>query len=606
MELGDIREQLRNLNEMSQTLMKCESVADAVQKALVEVRRKLGAQVASIFLFSQEGVIRRVGINGVDAQGEPIGNDWLSDEHYKPGDSFSGKAVPSTGLESAFGEPHYSNNILKEYRDMRYGAFYENKLGNLRCGISVPLNSLNRTFGILEVLNSKAPDSFSNDDIYWLMLIGANLTNYISTFRRREKQKLVNHIIENFISLAVIDKNFDLKEVYQFMADALVGNLPQFPDIMTFQACIIRISESEDLEIKAKSHTNKISWSGRKNESIRAGSQIVGKVYQTNKPCFIVDIDSEIDKFNNKDWIRDNNLKSFSCLPLAIEHKCLGTISVYTKYPYYFFDSNKAFLESIAFLTAAIIERVRIFNELRKVRRELRFEKEKVLNASLLVGYDSLLGGFLHQYKNELIDFYQTLERLSDKSSKNQRDKDLLLQNKLRWIRERLSEINTQFKKNESVPVNINKLVYNAVRLILSEEEIKVDPNYQDGIPIIYIDENKIKSVICNLLSNALAAISKSNRKNGKISVITDVITLDQIQYIQVSIEDNGIGIPNENREKIFEQQFTTRKDEGGTGMGLYITREILKDYGGKIFFESKVGKGTKFFVQIPMKRYMI
>ncbi|NET16973.1 MAG: GAF domain-containing protein [Okeania sp. SIO1H6] len=606
MELGDLREQLRHLNEVSQTLMKCDSVEDAVQKALVEVRSKLDVQVASIFLFSNEGVIRRVGINGVDAKGEPIGDNWLSDEHYRPGESFSGKAVPLTGLESAFGEPHYSNNILNEYREMRYGTFYKNKLGNLRCGISVPLNSLNRTFGTLEVLNSKAPDGFTNDDIYWLMLIGTNLTNYISTFKRREKQKLVNHIIENFISLAVIDKNFDLKEVFQFIADALVGILPEFPDIMKFQACIIRLNESEDLEIKAKSYTNEISWNGRKDGSVKAGSQIVGKVYQTNQPCFIVDIDSEIDKFNNKDWIKANNLKSFSCLPLAIKDRCLGTISVYTKYPYYFFDSNKDFLESIAFLTAAIIERVRVFNELRKVRRELRFEKEKVLNASLLVGYDSLLGGFLHQYKNELIDFYQTLEKLSDKSSKNQRDKDSLLQNKLRWITERLSEIKTQFKQNQSVPVEINKLVQDGVRLILSEEEIKVVQTYQDGIPIIYIDEKKIKSVICNLLSNALAAISKSNKKNGQISVITDVIILDRIQYIQVSIEDNGIGIPNENREKIFEQQFTTRKDEGGTGMGLYITREILKDYGGKLFCDSKVGKGTKFFVQIPMKRYMI
>ncbi|NES72458.1 MAG: hypothetical protein F6K24_48325 [Okeania sp. SIO2D1] len=71
MELGDIREQLHNLNEVSQTLMECESVTDAVQKALVEVRNKLDVQVASIFLFSNEGVIRREGINGVDAKGEP-------------------------------------------------------------------------------------------------------------------------------------------------------------------------------------------------------------------------------------------------------------------------------------------------------------------------------------------------------------------------------------------------------------------------------------------------------------------------------------------------------------------------------------------------------
>ncbi len=606
MESITLRSQLSSLNEVNQALTECQSIEEAVQKALNEVRKKLNVQVASIFLFSNEGVIKRVGINGIDRDGKRIGNDWFSDEHYKPGESFSGKAVPFTGLEFGFGEPQYSNNILEEYSGMNNGSLYETKLGDLRCGISVPLNGLNRTFGTLEVLNSQSPNGFTSDDLYWLMLIGTNLANCISTFRRKEKQKLVNYIIENFISLAVIDNNFNLEEVCQFIADALVNILSGFSDITTFKACIIRlVDENEDLEIKAKSHPSDVSWQGRKDGSIKAGSLIVGEVYKTNKPRFIIDVSSEIDKFNNKTWIEANDLKSFTCLPLSVGDKCVGTISIYTKHRYYFFDSNKYFLEGIAFLTAAIIGRVRVVNELRRIRRELRLEQGKVINASLLVGYDSLLRGILHQYKNELIDFYQVLETLSS-GNKSRRDKDSIIRKKLHWINSRVSEIQTEFRQDEAVPVDINELVRDAVRLILFEEKSKVAESYENNIPIISIDESKIRNVICNILSNALVSVSKSNRKMGQISIATDVVTLDCIKHIQVSIEDDGVGIPNENREKVFEKGFTTRKIEGGTGLGLYIAREIIKDHGGKLYFESKVGKGTTFFVQIPLKRYLM
>ncbi|NET09166.1 MAG: GAF domain-containing protein [Symploca sp. SIO2B6] len=607
MEPSELRQQLGNLNSAGHALMKCQSVEDAVQQSLREVRQKLNVQVASVFLFSNEGVIQRVGTSGVDGNGTPLGVEWLPNEKYEPGESFSGKAVPLTGQELGFGEPHFSNDILEDYPEMRYASKYNSMLGGLRCGISVPLNGLNRTFGTLEVLNSQYKSGFTSDDVYWLMLIGMSLSNCISTFRRREKQKLVNHIIGEFISLAATNRDFNSVKIYQFIADSLVGTLPEFPCFTPFKACIIRLSnDDEDLEIKAKSYADDISWEGREDGSVRAGSQIVGQVYHTNEPQFIVDTDSEIERFNNKKWITKNNLKSFACLPLSRDGKCVGTISVYAKFKYLFFESNKYFLNSISFLTTAVIARVHFFNELARVRRELRAEQQKVLNASFLVGYDSLLTGILHQYKNELIDFHHTLENLSSNSSKSQRDKEYLIEKKLSWIKKRVDEVRTGFSQDHPVPIDLNTLIQDAVRVIVGEQEICLCERYDDGVPIIALDENKIRTVICNLLANALVAIGKSDKRTGKISVSTNVLTVSRIQYIQVVIEDNGVGIPNENRERIFEQGFTTRKREGGTGVGLYVTRGIIEDYGGKVDFVSKVGKGTKFFIQIPLKRYLI
>ena len=81
-------------------------------------------------------------------------------------------------------------------------------------------------------------------------------------------------------------------------------------------------------------------------------------------------------------------------------------------------------------------------------------------------------------------------------------------------------------------------------------------------------------------------------------------MTSDGIEYIQISIEDNGSGIPNEIKDEVFKKGFSTRKSEGGTGMGLYVVSEILREHGGKIYYDSTVGKGTTFFVNIPLKWY--
>lgn len=103
------------------------------------------------------------------------------------------------------------------------------------------------------------------------------------------------------------------------------------------------------------------------------------------------------------------------------------------------------------------------------------------------------------------------------------------------------------------------------------------------------------------MLSNAIFAIDKAQRERGLIFIHTDVVVVKNISKIQITVEDNGIGIPNKNRDKIYEQGFTTREHRGGTGMGLYISKLIVEEYGGIIYLDSKLGQGTKFYVEIPI-----
>ena len=261
-------------------------------------------------------------------------------------------------------------------------------------------------------------------------------------------------------------------------------------------------------------------------------------------------------------------------------------------------------MEYLAFLIAAITERVRIIDELRRVKKELNDAHEKFLNISILVGTETQLEDFIHQYKNELIEGELVLRDLLS-NKKSQKEKNIIINEKLDWLEKRTKELTGLIREEEPVPVQINDLVKQVIKPLSVDNSIEFKEKY-NKIPVISVDPNKIKSVIHNLISNAIIAINKAQKKKGKISITTNVVVVKDIQKIQLVVEDNGIGIPNENRDEIYEKGFTTRKNEGGTGLGLYISKLIVEDYGGRIYFNSKVGQETKFYVEIPIKRHQI
>ncbi|MES2416476.1 MAG: HAMP domain-containing sensor histidine kinase [Patescibacteria group bacterium] len=121
----------------------------------------------------------------------------------------------------------------------------------------------------------------------------------------------------------------------------------------------------------------------------------------------------------------------------------------------------------------------------------------------------------------------------------------------------------------------------------------------QTQVPEIKIDKEKILVVLQNLIENAI----KYSKYHGKIFVA--VKTEDK--NIEISVKDAGIGICEESKAKIFEKFYRTenaqKKEAMGSGIGLYTTKKIVEDHGGKIWFESKENEGATFFVSLPLSR---
>ncbi len=144
----------------------------------------------------------------------------------------------------------------------------------------------------------------------------------------------------------------------------------------------------------------------------------------------------------------------------------------------------------------------------------------------------------------------------------------------------------------ESTMVILNSLV---------KDKINVHKNYGD-IPVIECYAGKLNQVFLNILSNAIYAIDKKFGESfgGNLEIVTGIYEEETSIFIRIT--DNGIGIPDNVKDKIFEPFFTTKDVGEGTGLGMSIAYKTVEKHNGKILVESEEGVGTTFNIIIPMR----
>ncbi len=143
--------------------------------------------------------------------------------------------------------------------------------------------------------------------------------------------------------------------------------------------------------------------------------------------------------------------------------------------------------------------------------------------------------------------------------------------------------------------LSAKKLLDESLQMVQIPVRIEIYNNLREGLRF-QVDLDKIKRVFINLIKNAIDAMP-----NGGILEISGKIQND---YIEISFADQGIGISEENKSKIFSPLFTTKAQ--GMGFGLSICKRIVEAHDGKIFVRSTLGKGTTFEVRLPAQRLIL
>jgi two-component system NtrC family sensor kinase len=137
----------------------------------------------------------------------------------------------------------------------------------------------------------------------------------------------------------------------------------------------------------------------------------------------------------------------------------------------------------------------------------------------------------------------------------------------------------------------------------LQSKRIKVERDLQPDLSI-YMPPDTFDEVLYNLVSNAIRSLSiLKSPKEKKIDIRCCLLSEGSTRYFALDVGDNGGGIRNEDKDRIFEEGFTTFRDAGGTGMGLSLVRSLVREHGGKIQAVSSFGHGATFEVRIPYSR---
>lgn len=147
--------------------------------------------------------------------------------------------------------------------------------------------------------------------------------------------------------------------------------------------------------------------------------------------------------------------------------------------------------------------------------------------------------------------------------------------------------------------VQINEAVQRAVNLlrhrIAKTVDFQIDLAAAPALPPLQGDVQQIEQVVVNLITNALEALPE---EGGQVAVSTRYNQDDH--DVEIEVRDSGIGIPQENVERLCDPFFTTKQEQGGTGLGLAITYTLVRDHGGNLVFDSAPGQGTRARVTLP------
>ena len=167
-------------------------------------------------------------------------------------------------------------------------------------------------------------------------------------------------------------------------------------------------------------------------------------------------------------------------------------------------------------------------------------------------------------------------------------------------------------KDNEFLPTDVCKLVkeyvwlsYHAMRANQKNFNISIHEDYQEGLPLMMVIPQDLSRAVLNVMNNACYAVWE-RMQTADASYNPEVnISVKQVEEnVVISIADNGNGMTDEVKQRLYENFFTTKAIGQGTGLGMAITRDIIENkHGGQITFDSEEGQGTTFTFTIPVKK---
>ncbi|MBZ0119440.1 MAG: HAMP domain-containing protein, partial [Sandaracinaceae bacterium] len=233
---------------------------------------------------------------------------------------------------------------------------------------------------------------------------------------------------------------------------------------------------------------------------------------------------------------------------------------------------------------------------------QLRHARARLIRAERIAAWRDIARRIAHEIKNPLMPIQTSIETMRKTHARKHPDFDEIFEESTATILEeveRLKRIVTEFSnfarlpRPQPAPLQVEDVVHHVVGLH-SSGDIAVGVEQRGELPVIRADREQLTQVLVNLVQNAAdAARARHGSHGGRVLVQLSPCE----EGVRIAVVDNGVGVPLDERERIFEPYYTTKAT--GTGLGLAIVHRILSDHGGSIDVEDGLDGGAAFVVTL-------
>jgi signal transduction histidine kinase len=476
-------------------------------------------------------------------------------------------------------------------------------------GLYVPLRFRGEIIGILCV-ESLRSNAFNLYDESLMVVIASHLASLADYTRLREEAEgrarnlgLIHEVVQQVVGLT------DPREVAVITSDLLAR-------YFAYELAAVFIADEKgNLTIGGFGGTSpNVVKRAMKSFEYPVMGGITGHVFGTGESMMVNDVLQEKRYRSIKGWQAGSEM----CVAIREGDGIIGIIDVESSSRNAFTHNDFIALESLAGILASVItsadqyQRLQVtISQLRSTQVELRARMEaqrsaenRLIQAAKLAAVGEMAAGIAHELNNPLTSvtgFAELVLEDMPEGSESRKDLETVMREALRArdVVRRLLDFARQSESSRS-RASLNEVVEDVVALskhLIHTSGIELKLDLEKNLPWASMDANQMKQVLLNLVHNALQAMPDG----GEMEIITSNATRLNRDWVIVSVQDTGVGIPQLEQARIFEPFYTTKGNQGGTGLGLSVTYGIITDHGGQIEVVSQPGTGSKFTVWLPL-----
>lgn len=433
-----------------------------------------------------------------------------------------------------------------------------------------------------------------NGEYHWLECIGkpfltetgeihgVNITRDVT-----ERKKAEDDIVVLNTVMKAVHQFCDLKEVYTIALDMI-------STMENVDMAMIYLIDKEQNEAVLQAHRNIPDFYIERAGRIPSPKGITWKMINSGT---MMNVENAQKDPNIGPAGRDLGHHSILGIPIFLEKVVIGVI-------WFLSYKERKFSEREVRLLSALGDQIALAIAKAKMIEEIKTTQEQLLQSEKLASLGQLISSIAHEINNPLtpiIGYSQTLLKHPGVDEKTMQGLEVINSSANRVVKiiEKLLSFSRKYK-----PLRIYEDINNLIEQSLEFREyqlqvgsIEIVKDLDPELPNTMVDPNQLQQVFTNIILNAEQAMSEDHG-HGSLTVKT---RSKNKNIVEISISDNGPGIPKEVIGKVFDPFFTTKEPGKGTGLGLAVAYGIIKEHGGDIYTISEEGKGTTFVIELPV-----